>query len=99
MAAEISVQDPSGSTTRPGGGLGVPLPSLHNIKENEVPASMFDVYETYARILNNEDVSSYILSGLDSLIVVVDANATSCRTSTHGANRTFKWWVRRHAIL
>lgn len=88
MAAEISVQDPSGSTTiRPG----APLPSLHNIKENEeVPASMFDVYETYARILNNEDVSSFDLSGLSSLTVIVDADATGRRASPHGTNRTFK---------
>jgi hypothetical protein len=36
----------------------VPIAPLHKIQENEaVPASRFDVYETYARILNNEDVS------------------------------------------
>lgn len=82
--AQVSSVPNVSSPLRPGGGLGVPIPSLHNIKENEeVPTTRFDVYETYARILNNEDVSCFKFSRLASLIKIVDADATSCRTSPH----------------
>jgi hypothetical protein len=61
--ASINVEDDQefnwGNST-PQRSLGGPTPiaPLHNIQENEeVPATRFDVYETYARILNNEDVS------------------------------------------
>ncbi|KAG8756282.1 translation initiation factor eIF-2B subunit alpha [Ceratobasidium sp. 428] len=59
-------------------GVAAVIAPLHNIEENEVvPTSRFDVYETYARILNNEDVPMPLAAVLALTELVGHSNAST----------------------